>query len=505
MKTVFSIVCSTILLLTPILDFDVIPKSIQFEVKNGRVSPKSALVIIQCPDDTPWKAEYPEGFGGEKEGIGAKNLIIHPLGDLSTASEESALKITSGNVTKSIEIMVNREKIINFDLRIFPERRVFHPGGSGEFVFLITCPDETACGQIKFTEPAEKPSGRVAVMPNYLTPPGIAKIAMSSSIHTKPNSFNLPVKANSKNRKFSGIIKSEVVELGDLPEKPIAEISTDNVSFIPGIDEAGKIITITPDSDTKNFRWEAVPDKPWIDFEPNHGYGNARIKVNLYKDGLTTDVDSGKIIFTFPGMETITREVVVDLLPNPTENFFVSPKTVFLGPLETLFSKPQIEIDVLTDTSWEIIEKPEWLNLSQENGVGKTIIDCDIIEDFESNERMVESEVVIRLSDYKESILSVKIMNLTTNKFLPEKVDCKKSGNVYKTDFFCATFDGNENLFFMQPNNGWLVRPNLSDYPKIGLSIYRLWGNDNTETLKVFRVIPGFNPELYLLDVSLID
>jgi len=504
MKTTIALICSVLLMVTPVTDFNVKPDDITFEVKSKRVIPKSVTLTVECPEETTWDVEYPPGFGGEKSGVGPGYLAIYPLGDLSHAEDESDLIFKSELGTKKVHITVKKEKPINFDMRVFPEKRIFHPGGSGVFTILLTCPDKNICGRVRFTEPAEHVSGRVAVVPNFLTPPGIATVGMSSSSFTNPNSFSLPVKANSKNRKASGTIKSEVVAIGKLPAKPSFKISTNKISFIPGIDEDEKLIEITPLADEKIFYWEATPNKPWIDFEPKQGKGKGKIKVILFHDGLTSDVDEGSITLTFPGLETIEKEILVKLLPNPTDHFFVSPEVVQIGPPETMHKTPIITIDVLPDVTWEVKNIPYWLSVVPSSGQGTSTVLCTIIKESEE-ETFRENELSIQLKDFPSEVRTVNIQHISPKSFLPDSLILKSSENIFTGQMICRSFDRNEILIVRQPSNGWFTWINTSELPKIKLNVKRIWGNDTEKILTIYRLRPAFNPQIFYLRVILSD
>ncbi len=504
MKTTIALICSVLLMVTPATDFNVKPDDITFEVKSKRVTPKSVTLTVECPEEISWDIEYPPGFGGEKSGVGPGYLAIYPLGDLSHAKDESDLIFKSELGTKKVHISVEKEKPINFDMRVFPEKRIFHPGGSGVFTILLTCPDKNICGRIRFTEPAEHVSGRVAVVPNFLTPPGVATVGMSSSSFTNPNSFSLPVRANSKNRKASGTIKSEVVKIGKLPAKPSFEISTTEISFIPGIDENEKFIEITPLADEKIFYWEATPNKSWIDFEPKQGKGKGKIKVTLFHNGLTNDVDEGSITLTFPGLETIEKEILVKLLPNPTDHFFVSPEVVQIGPPETMYKAPTITIDVLPNVSWEVKNIPGWLSVAPTSGQGTSTVLCTVIE--ESKEVIFrENELSIQLKNFPSEVRIINVQHISPKSFLPDSLILKSSGNIFTGQMICKSFDNNEILIVRQPSNGWFTWINTSELPKIKLHVRRIWGDDTEKILTIYRLRPAFNPQIFYLRVTLSD
>jgi hypothetical protein len=504
MKTL-AVLMSTILLLSSGGDFGVQPTDITFTVKSGRVTPGSVTLKITCPDDIPWEIEHPPGFGGEKSGVGTSYVTVYPLGNLQKAKTESDLIVRSEFGESVVQITVKRELPIEFDMRVFPDRRTFHPGDSGEFKILITCPNPDACGQIKFTEPAEHVSGRVAVIPNYIMPPGVASVGMGSSRSTNPRLFTLPVRAESRNRKQGATIKSDVVALGELPENPEAEVSSDEIAFTRGCDESDKIISITPLADEGLFIWEAVPNKPWIDLTPKQGKGSSEIKVSLYRDGVTADQDDGLITLKFPGVQSVEKTIRVQLKPNPANYFSVSESEVRLGPPETLYSPSLFHVQALEDVSWEISKKPEWLMVSADRGTGNACIAC-YASNTGCDNNLVEGELIIRLTDYPDILRVVPVKRLIVDEFLPKDIDLTRWKNGFRGEMICSSFSP-ETLVVKQPSNGWVVNVDSSYVPKISVYVRRMWGVDDIEEVTLYRHRTGLGlaPTIHSLVMKLLD
>jgi len=508
-KHVFSVVLCAILCASFLVglnfDFVVSPSEITFEVRSNKPSPKYHEIYIDCADGDGWSVEYPFGFGGETEGTGSATLRVYPLGNLARADDVSMLEIKVGEITRTVTINVVREKIQKFTMRIFPGKRTFYPGGSGKFTILLTCPDSEACGTVTFTKPKDPVSGRVGVAPTYIDLPGIATTGMGSTTYTEPKLFSLEIEASTKNYKQTATMTSDVVGEETLPENPEADISTDSIKFTKGVSGQTEYIDVIPTADENLFVWEALPTVPWIDIEPKQGRGKGRIKVTVFQEGLTDDAQDGVIELTFPGKISVEKVVAVKLVPNPADNFEVTPENIFISTPD-IAPPTQLFVDVLEGVKWSVVDSSSWIVSSVTSGVGPGEVTLRVQSDEQKN-AILKGHLTVALTDYNTQKTITVSGYVAPEGYLPKEIVLSKSDDLFTGKFVVGSMNRGELLLPVQSKPSFHMWLDVENWPEVTLRVKRLWGDEQPPDKVVFwRYIPGvigfvpFEVDLRILD-----
>lgn len=192
-------------------------------------------------------------------------------------------------------------------------------------------------------------------------------VNISTNPTTKVRNGEIKFTLAGENRSFDKVIK--IVQPGKkTPGDTYFTISPESKD---ALSEAGSFIVEVRSS--AEWKVEDVPS--WITLSQVTGSGDIDITVN-YEENTTTKLRLASITFTSGDF----KEKL--LIPQSSK-----PQSTISLPISSKSTNPKadkFEIEVVSNTNWEIIDKPAWVSVSKEAGIG----DMTITVSYEANTSM---------------------------------------------------------------------------------------------------------------------